>query len=273
MVSWGQVGLSFAVGALTSGLAAEGMLAGELQTVTHWGPEGMTALRTGDWVMTGSQSVRNYGLSGVVQNGYSLSSAVTTQVSRSSLSWPSGWEFVKGFWGQRIYNGATTAAAAATGAAVDAGAMKQAGWLAAPPERSGIVVASRPNHMRLPHKLLVAFLILGVLLASYHNRWRPCEDIDEAPRAISNTALRYLCNVLYSSHAVLPYRYSNRENVGRFFSVHNDLCSDRGLPLWVRVSQIARPCLAACLFQQGRFQVYVARGVIRLQDESKRRTG
>lgn len=39
---------AFAVGALTSGLAAEGMLASELQNGHSSGPAGMSALRAGD---------------------------------------------------------------------------------------------------------------------------------------------------------------------------------------------------------------------------------
>src|SRR5439155_1370866 len=76
----------------------------------------------GDWVMTGSQSLRNYWMAGGPEFA-SYGNAITTQVGRGSLAWPSGWEFVKGFIGQRIYNGAATAASAGTGASIDAAAI------------------------------------------------------------------------------------------------------------------------------------------------------
>jgi RHS repeat-associated protein len=99
---WGSYSLIAAALVVTPWLAPEGLaLRGGIQTVTHWGPAGMNALRAGDWVMTGGQSLRNFRLSGVQR--YAFKNAITREVAKDSLSYPRGWEWIKGLLGQRIY--------------------------------------------------------------------------------------------------------------------------------------------------------------------------
>jgi RHS repeat-associated protein len=113
-VDWGDVAKWTAAGALAGVLVPEGLIVrGGMQTVTRWGP-------SGNWVMTGGNSWRNWWMGGVPQLGHSMSTAVTTQVPTSSLAWPAGWEAVKGLIGQRVLVGGATiggagAANAATG--------------------------------------------------------------------------------------------------------------------------------------------------------------
>ena len=115
-VDWGDVGTWAFSGALTGALVPEGLIArGGMQTVTRWGPSGR-------WVMTGGNSWRNWVMSGAPELGYPMSTAVTTQVPRSSLAWPSGWEAIKGLIGQRVIVGGAAivqggAANASTGGA------------------------------------------------------------------------------------------------------------------------------------------------------------
>jgi hypothetical protein len=52
--------------------------------------------------MTGGNSIRNWIMSGAVED-YALEDAITTQVPVESLSFPNGWEWLKGLLGQRIY--------------------------------------------------------------------------------------------------------------------------------------------------------------------------
>ncbi|KAB2958325.1 MAG: RHS repeat-associated core domain-containing protein [Candidatus Methylomirabilis oxygeniifera] len=80
---------------------------GESVLVTQWGGAGM---RSGGWVMKGGRTVTNYVLSGKWQPGWfpggniyaPFSSGISAWVPASSLAWPGGWEFIKGFLGQRI---------------------------------------------------------------------------------------------------------------------------------------------------------------------------
>jgi RHS repeat-associated protein len=91
-----EVAKSAVGGAAIGALIPEGLITyGGMQTVTHWGP-------AGKWVMTGGASWRNYIMAGIPELGYSMSSAVTTQIPKSALSFPSGWEAVKGLIGQRV---------------------------------------------------------------------------------------------------------------------------------------------------------------------------
>jgi len=61
------------------------------------------------WVMTGKAGLRNWAFSGMFKRGiqkipgYGLKEGVTKTVSNTALKYPSGWEWVKGLLGQRIY--------------------------------------------------------------------------------------------------------------------------------------------------------------------------
>jgi hypothetical protein len=59
----------------------------------------MTALRSGDWVMTGGSTLRNWIMAG---GKYKLGNSITVPVSKASLKWPEGIEFLKGIIGQRV---------------------------------------------------------------------------------------------------------------------------------------------------------------------------
>ena len=87
-------------------LAPEGLVfGGSSQVVTHWSVTGEQALNAGDWVMTGSATIRNWimagGLSPAVH--WVRGSPFVTAVPKSALSFPKGWEWIKGLIGQRIY--------------------------------------------------------------------------------------------------------------------------------------------------------------------------
>ena len=80
--------------------------AGAGQVVTHWGPRGMTALRSGDWVMTGVPNAVRYVLSGVIQPGRHFQwpwNFIVRPVAQNTLRSPGGWEAIKWYLGQRIY--------------------------------------------------------------------------------------------------------------------------------------------------------------------------
>ena len=96
-------GLAFSILSSVISLIPQGLRIGSSQVVTHWGPKGLTALRPGDWVMTGNNSVRNYLFSGVIERGYKLKDVIVVTVPKSQLSFPRGWEWWKGFVGQRIF--------------------------------------------------------------------------------------------------------------------------------------------------------------------------
>ena len=81
-------------------LFPQGICSGASQAVTHWGPEGMTGLRVGDWVMTGGASLRNWLLAGCPGQ---FRTWITETVPKSALKFPKGWEWIKGLFGQRIY--------------------------------------------------------------------------------------------------------------------------------------------------------------------------
>ena len=93
---------SFAV--LTIAFSApQGIARGSSQVVTHWGPTGMTGLRSGDWVMTGGGSFRNWLMAGAKSAQSGWESTITTTVPKASLQYPPGWECWKGLIGQRVY--------------------------------------------------------------------------------------------------------------------------------------------------------------------------
>ena len=71
------------------------------QVVTQWTTAGQLGANT-RWVMTGGNSYRNYIMAGGPQLQASYTQSVTATVSGSSLRWPSGMEWFKGFFGQRI---------------------------------------------------------------------------------------------------------------------------------------------------------------------------
>lgn len=93
----------YAVGTAFSGTSTTGSLV----AVTQWGG------RASPWVMAGGNNLRNWLFSGVAQyyvgdllkgraSTYTYGSGVTSYVEKSALSFPSGWEWFKGFLGQRI---------------------------------------------------------------------------------------------------------------------------------------------------------------------------
>jgi hypothetical protein len=62
--------------------------------VTHWGADS-------PWVMNGGKSFLNYLKSGMLGKA-KYSSGVEKAMDASNLAWPKGWEWVKGFLGQRV---------------------------------------------------------------------------------------------------------------------------------------------------------------------------
>lgn len=71
------------------------------QLVTQWTVTGSIGANT-SWVMTGGRSYRNYIMAGGPELQASYSQSVSSVVSGGSLRWPSGVEWFKGFFGQRI---------------------------------------------------------------------------------------------------------------------------------------------------------------------------
>ena len=82
--------------------APQGIGFGSQQVVTHFSALAQTPLKVGDWVMTGGNTLRNKLMAGFRT---AWKEPLTTTVQKSSLEWPSGWEWCKGFLGQRVYNG------------------------------------------------------------------------------------------------------------------------------------------------------------------------
>ena len=81
----------------------QGIARGSSQVVKHWGPAGVTELRSGDWVMTGGASFRNWVMAGAKTSRQGWQASITTTVPKASLRYPSGWEWWKGLIGQRVY--------------------------------------------------------------------------------------------------------------------------------------------------------------------------
>ena len=88
---------------------------GECVTVTSWASEGIKPdLKPGRWVMLGKPTLWNFiktGLWGpkatllppkLTRSNVPFTNSITGQVPKSSLQWPSGWEFIKGILGQRV---------------------------------------------------------------------------------------------------------------------------------------------------------------------------
>jgi hypothetical protein len=70
--------------------------------VTHFSVAGQTSLKSGMWVMTGGKSIRNWIMAGGLQKIGVWKYSITDIVNKSSLRWPSGWEWIKGIFGQRV---------------------------------------------------------------------------------------------------------------------------------------------------------------------------
>ena len=86
---------------LTALLPPSSVSGGANQVVTHFSKTQQTALKAGDWVMTGGATVRNKVMAGLKKEWkYSL----TTTVSKETLAYPPGWEALKGLFGQRVYH-------------------------------------------------------------------------------------------------------------------------------------------------------------------------
>jgi RHS repeat-associated protein len=85
--AWGE----FALGSAFSATSTSGTLV----AVTHYGP-------ATPWVMLGGNTFRNWLMSGSPELGYKMASGITEYVDKAQLAWPSGIEFFKGIFGQRI---------------------------------------------------------------------------------------------------------------------------------------------------------------------------
>ena len=104
---WQDYAVSGGVGAF-AGAAVSGAggfllrpFTGAVVEVTRWG----SPITTGSWVMVGRPDLRNYILSGAVELGYKFENFYTATVPGEYLRYPSGWEWIKGLIGQRIYTG------------------------------------------------------------------------------------------------------------------------------------------------------------------------
>ena len=83
-------------------LAPQGIEFGSQQVVTHFSTSTQTSLKAGDWVMTGGNTFRNWLMAGGPEKVGVWGAAFTTTVTKATLQWPSGWEWVKGLMGQRM---------------------------------------------------------------------------------------------------------------------------------------------------------------------------
>jgi len=92
--------LSKSFGKLSQGLLLSAIpfrpFTSTLQQVTHWGPP----LQPGSWVMTGGPSIRNWIMSGAK---YPYWQHEVTVIVDKALQYPSGWQFIKGYLGQRLF--------------------------------------------------------------------------------------------------------------------------------------------------------------------------
>jgi hypothetical protein len=77
-----------------AGVFSGAFVFGETAMVTRWGTEGV-------WYMLGEKSTSSWWLSGT-RFMYPYDSAVTIEVAVSRLSYPPGWEWIKGWFGQRV---------------------------------------------------------------------------------------------------------------------------------------------------------------------------
>jgi hypothetical protein len=91
---------TFFLGLFHGGFTPPGLVA-----VTHWGglaTAGLEALPAGTFVMVGSASVWNYLMTGLLQRMYPFSQSITTYVLSAELEYPSGFDWIKGLFGQRV---------------------------------------------------------------------------------------------------------------------------------------------------------------------------
>ena len=73
------------------------------QVVTSWAPDGVVPdIGSGRWVMTGYNNYRNYRFSGIWKKDYPGNNYTTGVVEGSQITYPSGWEVIKGLFGQRV---------------------------------------------------------------------------------------------------------------------------------------------------------------------------
>jgi RHS repeat-associated protein len=96
-----EFGLSVGLGAAGGGfLLRPGTLPN--QPVTSWASKGVPPdLNPGRWVMTGGNTLRNYGMSGT--SSYApYGNSITGNIPSSNLAYPAGWEGFKGLFGQRV---------------------------------------------------------------------------------------------------------------------------------------------------------------------------
>jgi RHS repeat-associated protein len=103
-ISHGLAQASFYIATIAVALP-QGATRGGTQAVSHWGPRGMSSLRSGDWVMTGGSTTRNWIMAG---GKYRHSSSITQSVPKAALQGikttfaePFGW--AKSLIGQRRY--------------------------------------------------------------------------------------------------------------------------------------------------------------------------
>ncbi len=79
-------------------LCPQGSIGGTTQTIVHYGSK--TGVQSGQWVMTGGPSTRNWIMSGASHLPWN---STTTVVPKAALKPPPGWEIIKYPIGQRIY--------------------------------------------------------------------------------------------------------------------------------------------------------------------------
>ncbi|HUP82468.1 MAG TPA: putative Ig domain-containing protein [Pirellula sp.] len=74
------------------------------QQITQWVETGVkNTLEPGRWVMVGGKTRLNHFLSGTLQKGFRFDSAKVRVVDGRYLSYPAGWEVMKGLIGQRMF--------------------------------------------------------------------------------------------------------------------------------------------------------------------------
>jgi hypothetical protein len=73
-------------------------------TMAAWAPPGAApTFTTGSWVMIGGKTPLNWLLSGTfLRLGYPFGGGLAVPIGNVILKYPTGWEWIKGLWGQRI---------------------------------------------------------------------------------------------------------------------------------------------------------------------------
>jgi len=86
-------------GALVGGFS---LRPGSADAVTTWARKGVAPeVCSGTWVMTGTNSFRNFAFSGIGRM-YPKANSTTVRIPNELLSYPPGWESLKGYLGQRV---------------------------------------------------------------------------------------------------------------------------------------------------------------------------